>query len=402
MTAHCARCHDHKFDPIKQEDYYSLQAVFAGVDRADRPFDCDPKVYAARRPLARTAARVERSTASVGGGRRECDQPENCNAGCHAERAETEISRRPGTSANSSRGSRSSRRSEGRWCRRCSAAETRERNRAPYAPNCKRSRSRDREAWASPSWSMRRPTFSIRRAPSASRRSRARSTVLQRGSVESPGNPVGPGALSCVPSLPSRFALDPAAPEGARRAALAHWITGRRQHADLALDRQPRLAVSFRRGHCGFGKRLRPHGLAAHASGTARLAGDYVPRQRRTSQNLHKLILMSAAYRQQSGNNRANASIDAENRYLWRMNRQRLDAESVRDTALAVERQTRPDDGRSIGRAVLVQGRPLAGLRLCALRYRQPRRQLAAASTVSSCAARPIPSWTGWIARTPR
>ena len=34
-TVHCARCHDHKFDPISQEDYYSLQAVFAGVDKAD-------------------------------------------------------------------------------------------------------------------------------------------------------------------------------------------------------------------------------------------------------------------------------------------------------------------------------------------------------------------------------
>jgi len=38
MTAHCARCHDHKFDPISQQDYYSLQAVFAGIDRADRPY----------------------------------------------------------------------------------------------------------------------------------------------------------------------------------------------------------------------------------------------------------------------------------------------------------------------------------------------------------------------------
>ena len=39
LTVHCARCHDHKFDPIRQEDYYALQAVFAGVDRADRPYD---------------------------------------------------------------------------------------------------------------------------------------------------------------------------------------------------------------------------------------------------------------------------------------------------------------------------------------------------------------------------
>ena len=33
LTVHCARCHNHKFDPIRQEDYYALQAVFAGVDR---------------------------------------------------------------------------------------------------------------------------------------------------------------------------------------------------------------------------------------------------------------------------------------------------------------------------------------------------------------------------------
>src|SRR4029078_10515379 len=38
MTAQCSRCHNHKFDPITQEDYYSLQAVFAGIDRADQPY----------------------------------------------------------------------------------------------------------------------------------------------------------------------------------------------------------------------------------------------------------------------------------------------------------------------------------------------------------------------------
>ena len=38
MTVHCARCHDHKFDPIPQKDYYRLQAVFAGVERGDRPY----------------------------------------------------------------------------------------------------------------------------------------------------------------------------------------------------------------------------------------------------------------------------------------------------------------------------------------------------------------------------
>ena len=50
-TVHCARCHNHKFDPVSQAEYYNLQSAFAGVDRADRPYDVDPKVHQARRAL---------------------------------------------------------------------------------------------------------------------------------------------------------------------------------------------------------------------------------------------------------------------------------------------------------------------------------------------------------------
>ena len=39
LTIQCARCHDHKFDPFTQEQYYGLQAVFAAVDRAERVYD---------------------------------------------------------------------------------------------------------------------------------------------------------------------------------------------------------------------------------------------------------------------------------------------------------------------------------------------------------------------------
>jgi Protein of unknown function (DUF1553)/Protein of unknown function (DUF1549)/Planctomycete cytochrome C/F5/8 type C domain len=51
MTVQCARCHDHKFDPVSQEDYYSLQAVFAALDRSDRLYDFEPAVASKRADL---------------------------------------------------------------------------------------------------------------------------------------------------------------------------------------------------------------------------------------------------------------------------------------------------------------------------------------------------------------
>ncbi len=43
LTTGCARCHNHKFDPITQSDFYGLQAVFAGVQHADRRLPITPE-----------------------------------------------------------------------------------------------------------------------------------------------------------------------------------------------------------------------------------------------------------------------------------------------------------------------------------------------------------------------
>lgn len=39
LTIHCARCHNHKFDPISQRDYYEMQAFVSGVEYQDREFE---------------------------------------------------------------------------------------------------------------------------------------------------------------------------------------------------------------------------------------------------------------------------------------------------------------------------------------------------------------------------
>lgn len=51
---------------------------------------------------------------------------------------------------------------------------------------------------------------------------------------------------------------------------------------------------------------------------------------------LHREIMLSATYRLSSDNSATNYAVDADNRLLWRANRQRLDAEAMRDSLLAV------------------------------------------------------------------
>jgi hypothetical protein len=66
-TVNCARCHDHKFDPISQDDYYALQAVFAGIGKGNLEYDEDPAVAKrrARWTALATAAAAPDANASA-------------------------------------------------------------------------------------------------------------------------------------------------------------------------------------------------------------------------------------------------------------------------------------------------------------------------------------------------
>ncbi len=98
LTVQCARCHDHKFDPVTQEDYYSLQAVFAALDRADRPYDLDPAVAAAT--LRTRCASPRRWSRRIGRLRRAAEAA----AGEPPGRARSPDRRRPRRPASRSRG----------------------------------------------------------------------------------------------------------------------------------------------------------------------------------------------------------------------------------------------------------------------------------------------------------
>ena len=104
---------------------------------------------------------------------------------------------------------------------------------------------------------------------------------------------------------------------------------------------------------------------------------------------MHKLIMLSAVYQQSSDDNDIGRAADPENRLLWRMNRQRLDFEAMRDSMLAVSGELDPTmGGRPVDLALVVIAPP-HGLRLHRppesaehvprVRFRQPRQPQPAA-----------------------
>ncbi len=60
LTMGCARCHNHKFDPILQKDYFAMQAVFAGVNHGERPL---PAKLAPEAEIQLAKARTEETAA---------------------------------------------------------------------------------------------------------------------------------------------------------------------------------------------------------------------------------------------------------------------------------------------------------------------------------------------------
>jgi len=162
--------------------------------------------------------------------------------------------------------------------------------------------------------------------------------VLARGQVTAPGKTVEPAALSVLdPLLPAAFNLPPDAPESARRAALAHWLTDPRNPLTWR-------SIVNRAWHYHFGRGIvdtpndfgRMGGKPSHPELLDWLAASFRDDMHGSLKALHRAIVMSAAYRQRSDiANPAAEAIDRDNALLWRGNARKLEAEAVRDAVLS-------------------------------------------------------------------
>ncbi len=155
--------------------------------------------------------------------------------------------------------------------------------------------------------------------------------VLKRGEVESRGALVTPGGLSCI-DVPFAEAKGD---EGKRRLALADWIAN---EGNVLTWR----SIANRLWHYHFGRGIvdtpndlgKMGGLPSHPELLEWLAAEL--RDGTSIKQIHRRIVLSATYRQACREDADGARLDADNRLLWRANRQRLDAEGLRDAVLAV------------------------------------------------------------------
>ena len=182
--------------------------------------------------------------------------------------------------------------------------------------------------------------------------------MLKRGDIRKPAEVAEPGSVSCLPGLPEAFDLPAQHAEGARRAALAAWISNPRNPLTWRVIVNRVWQSHFGRGlietPSDFGKMgAKP----THPELLDWLAAEF--RDNGMSlKKLHRLLVTSATYRQRCNSEfgirnsesktrlfgivipqsefRNPNLVDADNRFLWRQNRTRLDAEQVRDAVLLV------------------------------------------------------------------
>ncbi len=349
MTVHCARCHDHKFDPIPQAEYYGLQAVFAGIDRADRPYDDDPALHRKRAGvldrkrqaqvlLQPLLDKVEFAASP------ELEEIDNrirdaklllAHLGEPKNAAEAEEKRTLQARADRDQKLRQA------SLEKLVGAETFtsiDRHKAAI-------KEIDAELAALP-----KPKLVYAAAPFFERVGNFRPSleprnvrVLARGNVNAPGAAAIPGALSALPLLQARFA---SADDGGRRAELALWIAAKENPLTWRS-----IVNRVWHHHFGAGLSETPNDFGRMGSAPSHpelldwLAVWFRDEAGGSLKRLHREIVLSRAYRQSSANRTDGTRVDANNRLLWRMNRTRLDAETVRDSVLAAAGKLDPAMG---------------------------------------------------------
>ncbi len=364
LTVHCARCHNHKFDPILQRDYYRLQAsLFSYVEvdhplvpkeQADAYFRQQADVDARITPLREAIAAIEDPYKLELVKLKYKKFPQNVQDAI----ATPEDKRTEGQALLANQVIRTTRVSSAEVARHLKPhelAEVKRLNREIAelekqrpAPIPMAMGITDGDYRLTPDGAGDEPapgkggkreavegTF-LHSGPGAYQAPPAH--FLHGGDMHSRGSIMKPGFLTVLNGDTSAAELPPAHRRtSGRRRALAEWLTS----AEHPLT--SRVIVN-RVWHHHFGRGIVPtidnFGHTGEKPSHPELLDWLAVEFRETGwsfKRLHRLILTSQAYQMASSWADAdNVAKDADNTYLWRFRQQRLEAEILRDSVLAV------------------------------------------------------------------
>lgn len=320
MGLQCARCHDHKFDPLLQRDYFRLQAFFAPLELPERT---EAVTAAERQAWQKRQAEWEAATADI---RRQIDAIEQP----HREKAQQDATIKfpPETRAimaktEAQRTPAETPLFELAW-RQVTYEWSHLDTRIKGAEKEKIVTLRKQLAQFDNIKPAPLPTaMTVRDAGAA-----APPVTIPAHEKEEPIEAGFPTILDPAPAV-----VHPVSGSTGRRAALAKWI------ASAANPLTARVMVNriwqqhFGRGLCSTTSDFGTLGdKPSHPALLDWLTRDFVSGGWHCKR-LHRLILTSAAWRQSSASTVAEHArlTDPENRLLWRWNTRRLDSEQIRD-----------------------------------------------------------------------
>ncbi|MDX2149276.1 MAG: DUF1549 and DUF1553 domain-containing protein [Bryobacteraceae bacterium] len=328
VTVGCARCHDHKFDPVLQKDYYRLQAFFANT-RIDDEF----VVESAERQeqWKQRNAEWEQNTKEL---RAEIDallKP------AHDAFYEERFSRFP-EEIQAVIQMRAQDRNPYQWQMFYKAKPQvtfTEREVAGKLKGEARARFQELKAKLAAFDHLKPEPLGLAQVMVDASADAPKTHVLRGGAWDAPLDEVSPGFLTILDAKPAALAPPPHSNTTGRRSVLAEWLASPKN------PMTPRVAVN-RIWHHHFGRGIvgtpGDFGLMgdrpSHPELLHWLAATFIE-DGWSQKKLHRRIVLSNAYRQSSFAAEKAQAADPDNRLLSRFPRRRLDGEAVRDAALA-------------------------------------------------------------------
>ena len=277
LTVSCARCHDHKFDPIPTKDYYSLHGIFAST--------VEPSVETVIQKLPNTDEYRDYYKQRAGLEQKRDDLNEKFQA----------------------------------------ARKTRDRDQIRILQREQRANASDTARLE-----MTHPGAVVRAMAVQDAGRPRNSPVFIRGEAENKGEIVPRQFLSVIAGATRQPFTN-----GSGRLELAHAIVNKSNPLTprVMINRiwQHHFGAGFVTTPDDFGTMSEP---PSHPELIDYLASEF--QKDWSIKKMHRLIMLSSVYQQTTTDNPRYAQVDPYNRLLWRANIQRLEFESLRDSLLAI------------------------------------------------------------------